>query len=84
MTAEVLMATPSWPLPALSHWEVEAGGTRGREEVRGAKLAGRWPPFLGRERAAVSVDVDPARRSPAEHVSSCSSPPVKLTSLVSQ
>ena len=29
----------SWPLPALSHWEVEVGGTRGSEEERGAKLA---------------------------------------------
>ena len=43
------------------------GGTRGSEEVRGAKLAGRSPPFLSRERAAVSVDVDPERRSPRYH-----------------
>ena len=28
------------------------GGTRGREDVRGAKIAGRSPPFLGREREA--------------------------------
>ena len=28
------------------------GGTRGREEVRGAKIAGRSPPFLGWEREA--------------------------------
>ena len=41
-----------------------SGGTRDSEEVRAAKLAGSSPPFLGRERAAVSVDVDPERRSP--------------------
>ena len=35
--------------------------------MKGAKLAGSSPPFLGRERAAVSVDVDPERRSPRYH-----------------
>ena len=39
-------------------WEVKDGGTRGSDEVRGPKLAGSSPPFLDRERAAVSVDVD--------------------------
>ena len=29
-----------------------SGGTRGREDVRGAKIAGRSPPFLGWEREA--------------------------------
>ena len=46
----------SWPLPALIHWEVKVGGT-GMKEVRGAVFAGSSPPFLGRERAAVDVDV---------------------------
>ena len=35
--------------------------------MRGAKLVRRTPAFLGRERAAVGVDVDPARRSPRYH-----------------
>ena len=40
-----------------SHWEVNVGS----ENVMGRKLAltGSMPPFLGRERAAVGVDVDP-------------------------
>ena len=33
------------------------------EEMRGARFAGSSPPFLGRERAAVGVDVDPERLS---------------------
>ena len=33
------------------------GDTRGSEEVRGEKLTPLSPPFLGRERAAVSVDM---------------------------
>ena len=45
------------------HWEVKVGGT-GMKEVRGALFAGNSPPFLGRERAAVDVDVGPERRSP--------------------
>ena len=51
----------SRPLPALIHWEVKVGGT-GMKEVRGAVFAGSSPPFLGRERAAVDVDVGPERR----------------------
>ena len=35
--------------------------------ARGPKLAGSSPPFLDRERAAVSVDVDPERRSRRYH-----------------
>ena len=42
------------------------GGTS-MEEVRSASFAGSPPPFLGRERAAVGVDVDPERRSPRYH-----------------
>ena len=34
------------------------------KDVGGAVLAGSTPPFLGRERAAVDVDVGPERRSP--------------------
>ena len=37
------------------------------EEMRGASFAGSSPPFLGRERAAVGVDVDPERRSSRYH-----------------
>ena len=33
----------------------------------GAVLAGSTPPFVGRERAAVDVDVGPERRSPRYH-----------------
>ena len=51
----------------LSH-NLRHRGIRGSEDVRGAKLAGNSPPFLGREWAvtwaAVGVDVDPERRSP--------------------
>ena len=54
------------PLPALIHWEVKVGG-RGMKDVGGAVLAGSTPPFLGRERAAVNVDVGPERRSPRYH-----------------
>ena len=36
-------------------------------DVGGAVLAGSSPPFLGRERAAVDVDVGPERRSPRDH-----------------
>ena len=46
------------------------GGTRGREDVRSAKIARISPPFLGRERAAVAFDVDPERRSPRYHETS--------------
>ena len=34
------------------------------KDVGGAVLAGSSPPFLGRERAAVDVDVGPERRRP--------------------
>ena len=65
MKAVVLMATA---LPALSHWELKVGGTRGSEAVRGTELARRSPPFLSRERTAVSdsvrVDVDPEPSRP--------------------
>ena len=56
----------SWPLPALSHWDVKVGGTS-MEEMRVPCFAGSSPPFLGRERAAVDVDVGPDRRSPRYH-----------------
>ena len=42
-------------------------GCTSMEEVRSASFAGSPPPFLGRERAAVGVDVDPERRSPRYH-----------------
>ena len=35
--------------------------------MRGACFAGSASPFLGRERAAVDVDVDPERHSPRYH-----------------
>ena len=34
-------------------------GSRSMKDVGGAVLAGSTPPFLGRERAAVDVDVGP-------------------------
>ena len=42
-------------------------GGRSMKDVGGAVLAGSSPPFLGRERAAVDVDVGPERRSPRYH-----------------
>ena len=42
-------------------------GSRSMKDLRGAVLAGSTPPFLGRERAAVDVDVGPERRSPRYH-----------------
>ena len=42
-------------------------GGRSRKDVGGAVLAGSTPPFLGRGRAAVNVDVGPERRSPRYH-----------------
>ena len=53
--------TNSWPLPALIHWEVKVGG-KSMKDVGGAGFAGSSPSFLGRERAAVNVDVGPERR----------------------
>ena len=43
------------------------------KDVRGAGFAGSSPPFLGRERAAVGVDVGPERRSPRYQMMSSSS-----------
>ena len=37
------------------------------KDVGGAGFAGSSPPFRGRERAAVDVDVGPERRSPCYH-----------------
>ena len=37
------------------------------KDVWGAGFAGSLPPFLGRERAAVDVDVGPERRRPRYH-----------------
>ena len=37
------------------------------KDVGGAGFAGSSPPWLGRERAAVDVDVGPERRSPRYH-----------------
>ena len=49
----------------LSHWDkVEGGGARCMEEMRGASFAGSSPPFLGREWAAVDVDVVHMKRHP--------------------
>ena len=45
-------------------------GGRSMKDVRGAVLAGSTTPFLGRERAAVDVDVGPERRSPRYHETS--------------
>ena len=42
-------------------------GGRSMKDVGGAVLAGSSPPFRGRERAAVNVDVGPERRSPRYH-----------------
>ena len=42
-------------------------GGRSMTDVGGAVLAGSSPPFLGRERAAVDVDVGPERRSSRYH-----------------
>ena len=42
-------------------------GGRSMKDVGGAVLAGSTPPFLGRKRAAIDVDVGPERRSPRYH-----------------
>ena len=42
------------------------GGTS-MKDVWGADFAGSAPPFPGRERAGVGVDVGPERRSPRYH-----------------
>ena len=61
VTAAVLMATP-----CTKSLGGESGGQK-QEGCGGAVLAGSTPPFLGRERAAVDVDVGPERRSPRYH-----------------
>ena len=50
------------------------------KDVGGAVLAGSTPPFLGRERAAVNVDVGPERRSPRYHESCLALESVKESS----
>ena len=42
-------------------------GGKSMKDVGGAGFAGSSPSFLGRERAAVNVDVGPERRSPRYH-----------------
>ena len=42
--------------------------SRSMKDVGGAVLAGSTPPFLGRERAAVDVDVGPERRGDDDDV----------------
>ena len=57
VAAEVLMATP-----CTNSLGGESGGSAGgtsMKDVGSAVLAGSSPPFLGRERAAVDVDVGP-------------------------
>ena len=44
------------------------------DETWGTGFAGSSPPCLGRERAAVDVDVGPERRSPRYH-ETCLAPP---------
>ena len=55
MTAEALMATRCTKSLGCGMW-----GTS-MQEMRGACFAGRSPPFLGRERAAVDVGVKAQR-----------------------
>jgi hypothetical protein len=55
-------------------------GGRGMKDVGGAVLAGSSPPFLGRERAAVDVDVGPERRSPRHHETCLALEPLELSS----
>ena len=63
MAAEVLMAAP-----CTKSLGCESGGHKhGGDEGQVACFAGSSPPFLGRERAAVDVDVGPERRSPRYH-----------------
>ena len=61
-----LVLTLSLPECLPSHWEVKVGSTS-MEEMWGTGFAGSSPPSLGRERAAVDVDVCPERRSPRYH-----------------
>ena len=48
---------------------MEAGATSSRKEARGAKLVRRLPALLGRDQAAVGVDVHLERCSPPRTVS---------------
>ena len=50
---------------------MEAGATSSRKEARGAKLVRRLLALLGRDQAAVGVDVDLVRCSPPD-LSACS------------
>ena len=65
VAAEVLMATP-----CTNSLGGESGGHKHGGDV-GRRLCWKFctssPPFLGRERAAVDVDVGPERRSPRYH-----------------
>ena len=51
------------------------------KDVRGTGFAGSASPFLGRERAAVDVDVGPERRSPRYHETCLALESVKEKSL---
>ena len=64
ITAEVLMATPCTKSLGGESREHKHGGDVGHRLCR---HSGSSPPFLGRERAAVDVDVGPERRSPRYH-----------------
>ena len=57
VTAEVLMATPCT--------NSLGGESASMKDVGGAGFGGSSPPFVGRERAAVDVEVGPERRCPA-------------------
>ena len=57
-------------------------GGRSMKDVGGAVLAGSTPPFLGRERAAVDVDVGPERRSPRYHETCLALESVKESTLM--
>ena len=54
-------------------------GGKSMKDVGGAGFAGSSPSFLGRERAAVGVDVGPERRSPRYHETSQSSNTTQLS-----
>ena len=51
------------------------------EEMRGAGFAGSASPFLGREWAAINVDVGPERRSPRYHETSLALESVEETEM---
>ena len=56
-------------LRAILVWECRDKTDDDEKDVEGAGFAGSSPSFLGRERAAVNVDVGPERRSPRYHES---------------